>query len=219
MWAVVQVDKRRFKDEHFIKMQYTPFSGNKTEQIPTIHSSDERQSPSTVDEKNIERTVKLSIPQDHILDPQNEQNYINSFPSVGNLQMQENSVGPDNYPFQQPSLIADKSRKHLKYYIGHKAEEMYVYRSLPLGQDRRHNRYWQFITSASRNDPGCGRIFVELHDGRWRLIDSEEVVFSRCSYCLLSSICCASTIGFPYSSLLYESCFPMFVCPRIYGEF
>ncbi|KAL6134109.1 hypothetical protein ACLB2K_066342 [Fragaria x ananassa] len=174
MWAVAQVDKRRFKDEHFIKMQYTPFSGNKTEQIPTIHSSDERQSPSTVDEKNIERTVKLSIPQDHILDPQNEQNYINSFPSVGNLQMQENSVGPDNYPFQQPSLIADKSRKHLKYYIGHKAEEMYVYRSLPLGQDRRHNRYWQFITSASRNDPGCGRIFVELHDGRWRLIDSEE---------------------------------------------
>jgi len=60
-----------------------------------------------------------------------------------------------------------------------------VYRSLPLGQDRSRNRYWQFITSASRNDPGCGRIFVELHDGRWRLIDSEEVLFSLMSRYML----------------------------------
>ncbi|XP_062007691.1 homeobox-DDT domain protein RLT2 isoform X2 [Rosa rugosa] len=175
LWAVAQVDKRRLKEEHVIKMQYTPFIGNKTEQSLTIPSSENRQSPSpTVDEKNIETTVKLSVLQEQMVDPQNEQNYINSFPSVGNLQMQEYSVGPDNHPFQQPGLIADKSHKQLKSYIGHKAEEMYVYRSLPLGQDRRHNRYWQFITSASRNDPGCGRIFVELHDGRWRLIDSEE---------------------------------------------
>lgn len=180
MWAVAQLDKRRLKED-VIKMQYSPFIGNKTELIPTIPSSEDRQSPSlTVDEKNIEMTVKLSVPQERMVDPQNDQDYINSFPSVGNLQMQEYSVGPDNHPFQQPGFIADKSRKQLKLYIGHKAEEMYVYRSLPLGQDRRYNRYWQFITSASRNDPGCGRIFVELHDGRWRLIDSEEVVFSRC---------------------------------------
>ncbi|XP_050380666.1 homeobox-DDT domain protein RLT2 isoform X2 [Argentina anserina] len=174
MWAVGQFDKRHLKEEHVIKMQYTPFSGNRTEQILTVPSSEDRQSPSTVDEKNIETTMKLSISQEQMVIPQNEQIYITSLPSVGNLQMQEFPVGPDNYTSQQPSLIADKSRKQFKSYIGQKAEEIYVYRSLPLGQDRRHNRYWQFITSASPNDPGCGRIFVELHDGRWRLIDSEE---------------------------------------------
>ncbi|MFS8015161.1 putative transcription factor & chromatin remodeling DDT family [Helianthus anomalus] len=68
----------------------------------------------------------------------------------------------------------ERSRLQLKAFIGHKAEEMYVYRSLPLGQDRRHNRYWQFVTSNSRHDPGSGRIFVELQNGCWRLIDSEE---------------------------------------------
>ncbi|XP_076899064.1 homeobox-DDT domain protein RLT1-like [Bidens hawaiensis] len=69
---------------------------------------------------------------------------------------------------------AERSRLQLKAFIGHKAEEMYVYRSLPLGEDRRHNRYWQFVASNSRNDPGSGRIFVELQNGSWRLIDSEE---------------------------------------------
>lgn len=63
----------------------------------------------------------------------------------------------------------------MKSYIGHRAEDMYVYRSLPLGLDRRRNRYWQFVASASRHDPGSGRIFFESTDGYWRLIDSEEV--------------------------------------------
>lgn len=80
----------------------------------------------------------------------------------------------DGFQLQQPAYAAEKSRSQLKAFIGHKAEEMYVYRSLPLGHDRRRNRYWQFITSASHNDPGSGRIFVELRDGCWRLIDSEE---------------------------------------------
>ena len=215
MWAVAPVDKRRLKEEHVIKMQCTPFGGNKTEQVLTIPSSEDRQSPSTVNEKNIETTAKLSIPQEQMFNPQNEQNYVTSFPYVGNLQMQEYSVGPDNYTSQQSSLIADKSRKQLKSYIGHKAEEIYVYRSLPLGQDRRHNRYWQFITSASQNDPGCGRIFVELHDGRWRLIDSEEVVFTWCACCLLSSIYSASTIGLPYSILLKSFFVVMFVLSMV----
>lgn len=69
---------------------------------------------------------------------------------------------------------AERSRLQLKAFIGHKAEEMYVYRSLPLGQDRRRNRYWQFVASTSQHDPGSGRIFVELQNGCWRLIDSEE---------------------------------------------
>lgn len=86
---------------------------------------------------------------------------------------QENLGDPQND--LQPAYAVEKSRAQLKSFIGHKAEEMFVYRSLPLGSDRRRNRYWQFITSASQNDPGFGRIFVELCDGRWRLIDTEEV--------------------------------------------
>ncbi|KAI3800848.1 hypothetical protein L1987_28946 [Smallanthus sonchifolius] len=71
---------------------------------------------------------------------------------------------------------AERLRLQLKAFIGHKAEEMYMYKSLPLGQDRRHNRYWQFVASNSRHDPGSGRIFVELQNGSWRLIDSEEAL-------------------------------------------
>ncbi|KAI3744917.1 hypothetical protein L1987_58015 [Smallanthus sonchifolius] len=84
---------------------------------------------------------------------------------------QENLGDPQN---DLQTYAVEKSRAQLKSFIGHKAEEMYVYRSLPLGNDRRRNRYWQFVTSASQNDPGSGRIFVELRDGRWRLIDTEE---------------------------------------------
>ncbi|KAK4485260.1 hypothetical protein RD792_007892 [Penstemon davidsonii] len=75
---------------------------------------------------------------------------------------------------QQNGYTAEKSRLQLKSYIGHRAEETYVYRSLPLGQDRRRNRYWQFVATASSLDPGSGRIFVESPHGYWRLIDSEE---------------------------------------------
>jgi hypothetical protein len=105
-------------------------------------------------------------------------NDLTNMSSEGNMQMQDLSADTDNLPYQQTGHANEKSRSQLKSVIGHRAEEMYVYRSLPLGQDRRRNRYWQFTTSASRNDPGCGRIFVELHDGRWRVIDSEEVEIS-----------------------------------------
>lgn len=105
------------------------------------------------------------------------------YPSVDDLastSYQENLGDPQNdlnEKLQEPAYAAEKSRAQLKSFIGHKAEEMYVYKSLPLGHDRRRNRYWQFVTSASQNDPGSGRIFVELRDGRWRLIDSEEVIY------------------------------------------
>lgn len=82
----------------------------------------------------------------------------------------------------QENCSSKRSRSQLKSYIGGKAEEVYPYRSLPLGQDRRHNRYWHFAASASKTDPCSGLIFVELHDGKWRLIDSEEVITSICSY-------------------------------------
>ncbi|XP_073301309.1 homeobox-DDT domain protein RLT1-like [Primulina huaijiensis] len=77
-------------------------------------------------------------------------------------------------PLQQNGCTSERSCLQLKSYIGQRAEEMYVYRSLPLGQDRRRNRYWQFVASASSLDPGWGRIFFESPTGYWRLLDSEE---------------------------------------------
>ncbi|PKU86172.1 homeobox-DDT domain protein RLT2 isoform X2 [Dendrobium catenatum] len=62
----------------------------------------------------------------------------------------------------------------LELYIDRTAEMLHPFRFLPLGLDRRHNRYWQFSTSSSRNDPGSGRIFFESKDGFWRVIDSDE---------------------------------------------
>ncbi|XP_048328593.1 homeobox-DDT domain protein RLT2 isoform X2 [Ziziphus jujuba] len=175
MWAEVQLDKRRMKEEYIMRMHYSSLMGNKFE--PNVTNSSAGGGPSpflTVGDKNNETTVDLSVQEEQINDLHTENNYISSFPSERNLQMQEVPTGPDNHLFPQSGCAADRSRSQLKSYIGYKAEEMYVYRSLPLGQDRRRNRYWQFITSASPNDPGCGRIFVELQDGRWRLIDSEE---------------------------------------------
>ncbi|PON44449.1 Octamer-binding transcription factor [Parasponia andersonii] len=175
MWAEVQLEKRRMKEDFVMRTPYTSFTGNKFELNPGISSAEGRQSPFVhVDVKSNETKVDLAVHEERISDPPNENPCVSSFPSEGNLQMQEVCAGPDNHLFQQPGHVADRSRSQVKSYIGHKAEEMYVYRSLPLGQDRARNRYWQFITSASQNDPGCGRIFVELHDGRWRLIESEE---------------------------------------------
>ncbi|KAG5390394.1 hypothetical protein IGI04_031935 [Brassica rapa subsp. trilocularis] len=82
--------------------------------------------------------------------------------------------GFSNQEATQENCSSKRSRSQLKSYIGDKAEEVYPYRSLPLGQDRRRNRYWHFAASASKTDPCSGLIFVELHDGKWRLIDSEE---------------------------------------------
>jgi hypothetical protein len=186
MWAEAQLDKRRMKEEFVMKMHLSPFTGNKTEPNLTISLAEGRQSPfPTINDKNNEMSVAPAVQQEQLNDVQNDQNYLSSLPSEENLQMQDYSAGIENLPYQQAAYVAERSRSQLKSYIGHKAEEMCVYRSLPLGQDRSRNRYWQFITSASRNDPGCGRIFVELHDGRWRLIDSEEVLFSLTSRYML----------------------------------
>jgi hypothetical protein len=72
--------------------------------------------------------------------------------------------------------LAEKSRAQAKADIGLRAEELYVFRSQPLGSDRRHNRYWQFVTGNGGQDPGCGRLFFESNsDGYWGVIDTEEV--------------------------------------------
>ncbi|XP_031255307.1 homeobox-DDT domain protein RLT2 isoform X3 [Pistacia vera] len=173
MWVEAQLDKRRIKEDYVSKMNFSAYMGNKTEPNVANSSVEGRQSPFVViDDKNNETSVDLTIKQELLNDQQHDHNCM--MPPEGNLQMQDYTIGIDNLQYQQAAYAAEKSRSQLKSYIGHRAEEMYVYRSLPLGQDRRRNRYWRFITSVSRNDPGCGRIFVELRDGHWRLIDSEE---------------------------------------------
>ncbi|XP_017971057.1 PREDICTED: homeobox-DDT domain protein RLT2 isoform X2 [Theobroma cacao] len=175
MWAEAQLDKRRMKEEFVLRTNFSSHMGNKMEPSLMMSSAECRQSPQIIsDRKNNESSVDLVVQQECLNNPQNDQNYLNNVPSEGNMPIQDFSIGPDNLQYPQPGCAAERSRSQLKSYIGHKAEEMYVYRSLPLGQDRRHNRYWRFITSTSWNDPGCGRIFVELLDGRWRLIDTEE---------------------------------------------
>uniref|UniRef100_A0A6N2MME7 Homeobox domain-containing protein n=1 Tax=Salix viminalis TaxID=40686 RepID=A0A6N2MME7_SALVM len=171
MWAEAQLDKRRMKEEFVMRTQYSSSIGNKMEPNLTVSATDPMVS---ANDRSIGMPVNAFVQQEQLSDRQSDMNYLNNMPFEGNMQMQDLSSGPDNLPYQQAGHIAEKSRLQLKSVIGHRAEEMYVYRSLPLGQDRRRNRYWQFTTSTSHNDPGCGRIFVELHDGRWRLIDSEE---------------------------------------------
>ncbi|XVE88104.1 hypothetical protein DITRI_Ditri19aG0041600 [Diplodiscus trichospermus] len=139
---------------------------------PAVEGS---QSPFPVaDIKIDEASPSIQEDQKPLVCSQNVQNDLCSYPAERALVLQEASMGPDNFSSQQHGYASKRSRSQLKSYIAHRAEEMYVYRSLPLGQDRRRNRYWQFVASASKNDPCSGRIFVELHDGNWRLIDSEE---------------------------------------------
>ncbi|GER43158.1 homeodomain-like transcriptional regulator [Striga asiatica] len=85
-----------------------------------------------------------------------------------------NNDHQDEENYCNSSITEKKPRSQLKALIGHWAEEIYIYRSLPLGEDRRRNRYWQFMTSSSKNDPGSGKLYVELCNGTWRVIDSAE---------------------------------------------
>ncbi|XP_043702863.1 homeobox-DDT domain protein RLT2-like isoform X2 [Telopea speciosissima] len=175
MWAEAQLDKRRMKEEYMTKLQYSSFTGIRAEPHATNSAAEGSQSPLPgVESKNSEASLNPAVKSEPLLDPQNVHNYLNDVLGERTMVGQEFPAGPDNFPHQQHGYATEKSRFQLKASIAHKAEEMFVYRSLPLGQDRRRNRYWLFVTSASRNDPGSGRIFFESHDGCWRLIDSEE---------------------------------------------
>lgn len=174
MLAEAQLDKRRLREEYVMQIHESLNVGNKSE-LKTISSTDARHVPiQNIREGNSEGPLGTGFQQEDCSNSRNNSYPLNDFPS-GHLQVQDVPVEADNSQFQQSVLAVEKSRSQLKSYIGHKAEEMYVYRSLPLGQDRRRNRYWQFTSSASRNEPGNGRIFVELRSGSWRLIDSAEV--------------------------------------------
>ena len=171
MWAEAQLDKRRLKEEFLMKTPYATFVPNKSESNMMASAADTGHSPMlSFDKSNNETMMQQKSFFDAHID-----NNLNAASSEKNSTTLNFVLGSDNVASQQSVYAAERCRAQLKSYIGHKAEEMYVYRSLPLGQDRRRNRYWQFIASASCNDPGAGRLFVELHNGGWRLIDSEEV--------------------------------------------
>lgn len=171
MWAESQLDKRRLKEEMINKFNDSSFN-------VVVEGS---QSPLGYPNNKNQWTSPTTLVKDDsagIVD--NLQNHFESIPAEKSSAAQETFVGQ----FAVPSgNTAERSRMQLKSFIGHKAEEMYVYRSLPLGQDRRRNRYWLFVASGSSEDPGSGRIFVESPHGCWKLIDTEEAFD-----CLLSSL-------------------------------
>ncbi|KAI4999641.1 hypothetical protein ZWY2020_004230 [Hordeum vulgare] len=170
MWAEAQLDKRRSKEEFASKVQYNSYTSLKADVIPENNATETTPTP----------VRNLDIDNDENAGTSNNNEILNQQSNAANVSYERNGTGqdasatPDNLSAQQYAH-ADKTRSQLKSYIGHRAEQLYVYRSLPLGQDRRRNRYWQFSTSTSPNDPGSGRIFFESREGYWRIIDSEEV--------------------------------------------
>ncbi|CAL9122130.1 unnamed protein product [Musa textilis] len=165
MWAEAQLDKRRFKEEYPGRLQGTAFSINKAEAaVSNGARGGSQMALDSVDKGNDGNLEAIS--NERFFEP-NQVNF-------GNMSIGHELATADVHPVHQHVYATEKSRSQLKAFIGHKAEQLYVYRSLPLGQDRRRNRYWQFSTSSSPNDPGSGRIFFESKDGHWRLIDSEE---------------------------------------------
>jgi hypothetical protein len=134
MWAEVQQDKRRSKEEQESK---------------ALPQSDEL---ATADGAQI-------VSRDHNLDKESQQ---------------------ENLSMGSSGATSEKTRAQLKVDIDFRADELFVLRSQPLGLDRRHNRYWQFVTSSIADDPGCGRLYFEsAEDGHWEVIDTDDVCTLR----------------------------------------
>ncbi|XP_047163549.1 homeobox-DDT domain protein RLT1 [Vigna umbellata] len=171
MWADAQIDKVRLKDDNISKLDFPSLTGNKVETQYTYPAAEGHQSPIMLDININNNEASPSTAENQKGAP-----VALSMPMEKSSSIQDFGIGTgaDIPQTQVPAQYSKRSRSQLKSYFAHLAEEMYVYRSLPLGQDRRRNRYWQFVASASSSDPGSGRIFVECHDGRWWLIDSEE---------------------------------------------
>ncbi|KAL5232410.1 hypothetical protein ABZP36_031186 [Zizania latifolia] len=170
MWAEAQLDKRRSREEFSSKMQYDSGMGLRAD--ADQQNSVAESTPTPLHNLVKDNNGNGSSINEMLSDQQSQLNADNIVHERDGVR-QEFSVNPENLSGQQHAS-SEKTRSQLKSYIGHKAEQLHVYRSLPLGQDRRRNRYWQFSTSASPNDPGSGRIFFESRDGYWRLIDSIE---------------------------------------------
>ncbi|GJM93616.1 hypothetical protein PR202_ga10185 [Eleusine coracana subsp. coracana] len=179
MWAEAQLDKRRSKEEFASRMQCNSYMSSKADINHENNAAESTTTPGCSADK--ERDGSVGAINNYEMLDQHSQGTAGIIAYERNGVSQEISATPDTSAIQH--AYADKTRSQLKSYIGHRAEQLYVYRSLPLGQDRRRNRYWQFIASASPNDPGSGRIFFESKDGHWRVIDSEEIYLAEEGHC------------------------------------
>ncbi|XP_050214645.1 homeobox-DDT domain protein RLT1 [Mercurialis annua] len=168
MWAEAQLDKSRLKEDIMSKLDFSSLIGGKAEIQIAGSVMEGSQTPLYLTDNNNKEASPIEDQKSLLA--------LEGVSTERQLIVHDPSSNPDNFSNQQHGCTSKRSRSKLKAYVGHLAEETYVYRSLPLGQDRRRNRYWQFVASASRNDPCSGRIFVELHDGIWRVIDSAEAL-------------------------------------------
>ncbi|XP_040376666.1 homeobox-DDT domain protein RLT2-like [Oryza brachyantha] len=169
MWAEAQHDKRRTKEEFASRVQYNSNMNLKAD-VNQENGTESTTTPCRNVDKDNDGNAGVVNNNNEIID--HNSNAVNtSYERNGSGQ--DITATADTLSVQQYAY-ADKTRSQLRSYIGHRAEQLFVYRSLPLGQDRRRNRYWQCSTSASPNDPGSGRIFFESRDGYWRVLDSEE---------------------------------------------
>lgn len=171
MWAEMQLEKRRHKEELLSRSHFSLLPG-------TIKTDGESPDP----EHMTSGTLAL---YDHGQLDMNMPNtdgtgYIEAFAGNGKSfnELSNGVVAHEAGPSAgavSGNHLAEKSRAQAKADIGLRAEELYVFRSQPLGSDRRHNRYWQFVTGNGGQDPGCGRLFFESNsDGCWGVIDTEE---------------------------------------------
>ncbi|XP_027159398.1 homeobox-DDT domain protein RLT1 isoform X1 [Coffea eugenioides] len=166
MWTEAQLDKRRMKEEIITKFSESNYGATAMEGS---------QSPlGLVDNRNGEASLDLMEKDEPAGGVDNAHNHVDTLAIEKSSFTNDASFAQISNSIQQNNFTAERSRMQMKAFIGHIAEEMYVYRSLPLGSDRRRNRYWLFVASPSSHDPGSGRIFVESPDGFWRLLDSEE---------------------------------------------
>lgn len=172
MWAEAQLDKRRIREDFTSKIQYDSCVGLKVDTDRENNAAESTLMPVHNPIKNNDGNANTAN-TDLLVDKQN-QHITGDIAHHQNGVSRESTINPESLSVQQYAS-SEKTRSQLKSYIGHKAEQLYIYRSLPLGQDRRRNRYWQFSASSSSYDPGSGRIFFESRDGYWRVIDSAEV--------------------------------------------
>ncbi|KAG0573424.1 hypothetical protein KC19_VG177600 [Ceratodon purpureus] len=171
MWAEMQLEKRRHKEELLSRSHFPPLPGiTKTDGESPDPENMASGNLSLYDQgqldMNVPNTEGAGLGEAFVGNGKIVIGLFNGLvvheagPSVGGT--------PGNH-------LAEKSRAQAKADIGLRAEELYVFRSQPLGSDRRRNRYWQFVTGNSGQDPGCGRLFFESNsDGYWGVIDTEE---------------------------------------------
>ena len=94
-------------------------------------------------------------------------------------------VGPQDFGLNAFTSLSDVS---LHFQCSHvqaaglcllayrRAEELNAARGEPLGQDRRHNKYWRFwLEEHPAGDPGAGRLYIEsAEDGSFRVLSQKE---------------------------------------------